>query len=126
MQQKKIEEMKSQIVHKGEEYSEFRKIDIKIRESEPFAATVNSENCVEMIKRAAAQSGFDCEELPRPFPWSEDFGHFASLSDIALIGIGAGEDHPHLHSEMFDFEDELLPVAVQLFINTIKEEWKTQ
>lgn len=122
----KIEEMKKEIDQKRENLLAAYNLEIEIVENEPFASTVNDKNCVETLLRAAEQSGIEVEKLPHPFPWSEDFGHFASVSNIALIGIGSGEDHPHLHSEKFDFEDEILPIAVQLFVNTIKDEWKTQ
>ncbi|MEX0771334.1 MAG: amidohydrolase [Balneolaceae bacterium] len=122
----KIEEMKKDISKKCRQLSDLHQLKVNISVNEPFSATINSEKCIEMVKRAAKNSGIEVVELPHAFPWSEDFGHFASVSEVALFGIGAGEGHPHLHSEEYDFEDDILPAAIQLFVNTIKEEWKTK
>ena len=54
--------------------------------------------------------------MSQPFPWSEDFGRFASsCGGGALIGLGAGAEFPPLHSESYDFPDELLPLGTLLW-----------
>ena len=55
------------------------------------------------------------EDMASPFPWSEDMGVFtdASASGGVLFGIGAGESHPALHSENYDFPDALLPLGIE-------------
>jgi amidohydrolase len=54
--------------------------------------------------------------MSQPFPWSEDFGRFASsCGGGALIGLGAGADFAPLHSESYDFPDELLPLGTLLW-----------
>ncbi|MEX2574931.1 MAG: amidohydrolase [Balneolaceae bacterium] len=97
-------------------------LQLDIAESEPFAATVNSDECISVIRQSAEKSGTEAEELDHPFPWSEDFGHFGRVSRIGLFGIGSGENHPHLHAEEFDFSDEIIGPAVKLFLAIIRQE----
>ena len=55
--------------------------------------------------------------MDRPFPWSEDFGHFSTHeSGAVLFGLGSGLDHPPLHSKTYDFNDELIAPGVDLWV----------
>ena len=83
-----------------------------------FPATWNSHNCTQIVKKSAKEfAAVDYEEMKVPFPWSEDFGWFtqASASGGCLFGIGAGEEHPVLHSSTYDFPDDLLPLGIELW-----------
>ena len=99
------------------------------RRTEWFPATWNSQRCALVVKKAARDmmmmSGSRpmdphleyMEDMASPFPWSEDMGVFtdASASGGVLFGIGAGESHPALHSENYDFPDALLPLGIDLW-----------
>lgn len=82
---------------------------------EYFPATENNLQCVEIVCRAAESLGLKVIEREEPFRWSEDFAHFTLRFPGALFGIGAGENHPQLHNPDYDFPDEILPVAAQMF-----------
>lgn len=118
-----LEHMKRKIINKAEELAKKENLEVSHFENEPFVATLNSEECIEKVLKAAARADIPVEETEYPFPWSEDFGHFSKISDTALTGIGAGRDHPHLHAEEYDFPDGIISPAVQLFINVLEEEW---
>ena len=120
----KLEEMKQSVEDESRELGRRHSLKVEIATHEPFRATVNSPECVEIVRRAVQSSPFELHELPQPFPWSEDFGCFAEISDIAQFGIGAGEGHPHLHSESYDFPDAIIAPAVELFIQILEEEWR--
>ena len=64
-----------------------------------------------------ARPQVEFEDMAAPFPWSEDMGVFtdAATSGGVLFGIGAGVDHPALHSETYDFPDALLGVGIDLW-----------
>jgi amidohydrolase len=83
---------------------------------EPFPATVNHPDAVAAVERAAATAGLPLTMLDRPFPWSEDFGHAARRWPGALIGLGAGTDHPVLHSAGYDFPEALLGDGIRLWL----------
>ncbi|MEX2601718.1 MAG: amidohydrolase [Balneolaceae bacterium] len=120
----KIADMEQKVRKKVEELAAKYDLDVGFTHHEPFAATVNSPNCVQVVENAASGAGLTLETLDHPFPWSEDFGHFGREAEIALIGIGAGESQPHLHAEQYDFNDRILTPAVTLFIQILRTEWQ--
>lgn len=93
--------------------------EMKAEEVEPFRATVNSQKGAEIIKKVSEVHGFQYQLLEQPFPWSEDFGEFRRQFPIAVFGLGAGEDKPPLHSEKYDFNDELIPVGITMFAGIV-------
>jgi amidohydrolase len=78
---------------------------------EPFRATENHEECVNAIKRACVSASIKEE----PFRWSEDFAEYLLEFPGAMFGIGSGEQHAELHHPDYDFPDELIEPAAQLF-----------
>ncbi len=82
--------------------------------AEEFPATVNDPGVVDVISWVADELGLERRIAPRPFPWSEDFGHFTSRWPGALVGLGSGVEHPALHSPGYDFPDELIGIGSAL------------
>jgi amidohydrolase len=89
--------------------------EVKHRLIEPFSATINDQKGTSAVRKAAEELDLRVMEKDDPFPWSEDFGEFRRACPITLFGVGAGEDHPALHSETYDFNDELIEPAIHLF-----------
>ena len=50
-----------------------------------------------------------------PMRWSEDFGHYLHRCRGAFFGVGAGEDHPQIHTEHYEYPDTLLEPTVEAF-----------
>jgi amidohydrolase len=94
--------------------------DILMNRVEPFAATINDPVGIERVSASALDVGLNLKELDEPFPWSEDFGSFGKRCPITLFGLGSGEDHPPLHSENYDFNDELIQAGVKIFMNLVE------
>ena len=88
---------------------------------EEFAATKNDADATNIIQKAAHEKGFDLLEKEHPFSWSEDFGRFTKNITGAMFGLGVGEDHPALHAERYDFNDEVIQTGIQMFIQITKE-----
>ncbi len=82
---------------------------------EEFPLTVNDEGLVDLVSEAAGRAGLAVHYPAEPFRWSEDFGHFSTICRSALIGLGAGENHPPLHHPAYDFPDELIEAGVRLW-----------
>ncbi|NNE09656.1 MAG: amidohydrolase [Gemmatimonadetes bacterium] len=82
-----------------------------------FPATVNALDAVEIVRASAAP--LPVREMERPFRWSEDFGRFARVAPSALFGIGAGETVPDLHNPDYDFPDDLISIAAELYMRII-------
>lgn len=95
---------------------------IDYEKKEPFAATVNDKTGVEQLQSVAENLNMDIEKLDSPIAWSEDFGQFRKKCPITLFGLGAGAQTPPLHSEQYDFDDELIPTGVSIFCEWIKKQ----
>ncbi|MDZ7718447.1 MAG: amidohydrolase [Balneolaceae bacterium] len=89
--------------------------EISVEKVEPFRTTVNSREGAEIVKMVSKREGLNFHEMQTPFPWSEDFGEFGQQFPIAIFGLGAGKDRPPLHSEKYDFNDELIPSGIAMF-----------
>ena len=101
----------------AEEY----RMKIEISYTEEFPATINDKKLNDIIRQVGEELGEEMIEIEEPFRWSEDFGHFTSNFRGTLFGIGSGKDSPGLHNNDYDFPDEILPHAVQVFYHTIKK-----
>ena len=79
-----------------------------------FPATVNEGSCTKKIFERCGGI-----ELTEPMRWSEDFGHYLLRCPGAFFGIGAGLEHPALHTEHYEYPDELLMPTVEAFLRLI-------
>ncbi|MDH3504864.1 MAG: amidohydrolase [Nitrospirota bacterium] len=80
-----------------------------------FPATVNDDALVDALERVCHDAGIVATELPKPFRWSEDFGHFAGICPILHFGLGIGEHAPGLHQPDYEFCDDTILVAVSAY-----------
>ena len=64
----------------------------------------------------------DGNELEVPMRWSEDFGWYLKYCRGAFFGIGSGVGHAPLHSECYEYPDELLEPTAEAFMKLIREE----
>ncbi|MDX9695318.1 MAG: amidohydrolase [Bacteroidales bacterium] len=88
-----------------------QQIEYEVSYVEEFPSTENNADCINMLTSIAKSNDFDFCLLENPFKWSEDFGHFTRNIPGALIGIGAGIDHPNLHNPSYDFPDNIIQEA---------------
>ena len=95
--------------------------EISIERREPFSAVINDGEGVNFLKSIAESLDIKAQTLDEPFAWSEDFGEFRKKCPITLFGLGAGEDMPALHSEVYDFDDDLIPVGTAIFCEYVKQ-----
>lgn len=95
--------------------------EISFEAVEPFAATINTKAGNRIVQKSAEAAGMATEKLRKPFPWSEDFGSFRRKFPVTLFGLGAGCDHPPLHSERYDFNDRLIQKGVQIYGSILSE-----
>lgn len=82
---------------------------------EEFPAIVNDPDCVSLILESARNCKLEVEQRDTPTRWSEDFGYFTNKYKGALFTIGAGTGQPPLHRNNYDFPDELIPKAIEIF-----------
>jgi len=95
--------------------AEVNHLKVDISYTEEFESVKNDSHCVEFITEVARELSLPVARMDHPFPWSEDFGLFTSAFNGALFGLGAGEDHPQLHNEDYDFPDDIIQTGVAMF-----------
>ncbi len=89
-------------------------VEIQISWTDVFDATLNHPGACKLIDDAADDCHFEKHYLAAPFRWSEDFGQYTSVIPGAMFGIGAGVAWPHLHTEHYDFPDEIIEPTIQM------------
>lgn len=108
-------EILGDISAKVKELSEKADLIYDVKEHEAFPATENADDCVDHIALAAEKHNLYSEELEHPFRWSEDFGWYLQTKRGAFFGIGAGENWPELHTESYEFNDNIIASALAAF-----------
>lgn len=98
-----------------QEISSLEKLECEFSYSEVFPATVNDDNCVELVEQSAKQLGLAVEQMKEPFKWSEDFGYYTEKYKACFFGLGSGTDQPQLHNPDFDFPDDIIETGIDLF-----------
>ena len=85
-------------------------LDFSYETQDIFPATENTPENAEKILSLCSGTVLDV-----PMRWSEDFGHYLNHCKGAFFGIGAGEEHPPLHTEHYEYPDRLLQSAIEVF-----------
>lgn len=83
--------------------------------SDYFPETVNHKESCNKIRQVCKTKGIQVVELKEAFRASEDFGHYLKQTKGAICYIGNGENYPHIHTPEYDFPDEIIETAVELF-----------
>lgn len=91
-------------------------LEISFEESDFFPETDNDPEAVGLVRQAAKKLGFPVIEMERPFRASEDFGYYLKECPGAIFYIGNGEAYPQIHTADYDFPDEILGTAVDMFL----------
>lgn len=103
-------------------------IDLALETSYPVL--VNNPECVEAVTRVAANvSGLSLNGRDLPMAGGEDFAYFAAEVPAAYFFLGAGregENTPGCHHPHFDFDDELIPTGMQMFLGLVRDRFAEQ
>lgn len=90
-------------------------MQVEYQEHEPFEDTTNHSDSFTKAVCALNEAKIPMIELSEPFRWSEDFGLFLKNTKGCFFGIGVGEDWAALHTPEYEFNDQILDRAVELF-----------
>lgn len=90
-------------------------LNVKTSWTQSFFANCNDHDIIDAVKKVAGDLDLKSEERKSPFKWGEDFGIFTEKFPGAMFGIGSGVDCPALHNPDYDFPDEILETAVNVF-----------
>lgn len=103
----------------AEELAEEHGLKIAFEECDVFPDTVNDPAATDKVRKAAKKNGLNVMELKETIRGSEDFGYFLKECPGAIFYIGNGEDYAQLHTSEYDFKDEILDMAVEMFKSLI-------
>ncbi|WP_321299094.1 amidohydrolase [Marinifilum fragile] len=90
-------------------------LEYSIAYHEEFPATVNQDECVDMLQDLAEEHNLSYKYMDKPFKWSEDFGYFSQKYTCGFFGLGAGVDQAALHHPDYDFPDEIIETGLTIF-----------
>lgn len=116
-----LAELKDYCIQIAKGHADIYGLEVDFEWVEPFPATHNDINSVQVIEDAANKAGYALNRKSEPFSWSEDFGHFTHHIQGAMFGLGTGKNHPALHAQTYDFPDDVIPTGVTMFMQIINE-----
>lgn len=86
-----------------------------------FAACTNHPEAVAVLRAALREEAIHPELRGLPQRWSEDFGQFGQMAKTAMFWLGAGRNHPQLHTPDYDFPDALIPIGAGIFARALRQ-----
>ena len=116
-----MEQLEREILACAERLAAREGISLETEVFDPFPETRNHPEHLRRVEKACRELGIPTIDTDTPLRASEDFGHFLKVTPGAMFGIGAGEEHPGLHTQAFDFPDEILETAVRLFVKLLDQ-----
>ncbi|MSS63392.1 amidohydrolase [Velocimicrobium porci] len=116
-----LEKLQDKMERFVKEHAQKSGLEYSFAYSEEFPETRNYSTCVETIKKVSDKLGLLSVYPEEPFRWSEDFGHYLKDTKGAFFGIGDGETYTQLHTETYEFPDEIIKTAVSMFYGIIEE-----
>ena len=88
-----------------------------------FIETINATGPTHAAIQAAEAQGLEAIGDCDPMSFSEDFAHFATAVPGCFMMLGNGTDGPQgqpLHSTNYDFNDALLPIGRDLWVQLVR------
>ncbi|MCQ2509508.1 MAG: amidohydrolase [Lachnospiraceae bacterium] len=113
--QDEYDQLLDRIRQRAEETAHVYGLSCSIRLIEEFPATENDPACVEKVRKAAEESGLKTRIPEETFRWSEDFGYYLQKTKGAIFGVGAGTDHPGLHTANYEYNDAITESVLKLY-----------
>ncbi|TKT78240.1 amidohydrolase [Aquamicrobium sp. LC103] len=85
-----------------------------------FAASINDAEATTILSDGMERAGIKRVDQTVPSVGSEDFGQFGlSGAKAAMLFLGSGPDWPRVHTPEYDFRDELIPIGIRIFSETL-------
>lgn len=88
--------------------------------NDEFPETSNHKESTDKIRKVCKDKGIQLLEMVEAFRASEDFGHYLKHTKGAMFYVGNGEKHPQIHTYEYDFPDEIINTAVEVFKGLIQ------
>jgi amidohydrolase len=113
--EEEMDRLQSELERIAREQAEEYGLKVEFSYNDCFPETVNHKESSDKIRRVCREKGLQLVEMTEAHRGSEDYGHYTKLIPGALCYIGNGEDYPPVHTHQYDFRDEIIETAVELF-----------
>lgn len=104
-------------------------VEVDLALETTYPVLINDSECVAAVSRVASTvDGLVVSDAELPMAGGEDFAYFAAEVPAAYFFLGAGhegEDTPGCHHPDFDFDDELIPTGVKMFLGIVRDRLAT-
>ncbi len=107
--------LESAIRQKAAELAERDNLVLQISVSDPFPETRNDSGALRKVISCAEHLNLPVVHMSKLWRASEDFGWYLHRCPGAIFYIGNGEDAVPLHCEGYDFHDDILETAADMF-----------
>lgn len=104
-------------------------VTVDVQFNTEFIETLNAEVPTEAVYRAGEAAGCEVIRDRPPMSFSEDFAHFSAAVPGCFLLMGNGEDGPHgqpLHADDYDFNDALLPIGAEFWVQLVRDRLPTR
>jgi len=93
----------------------------QVRYERRYPATINDPASATLLREVAAATRLNVVES-RPSMGSEDFAYMLQAVPGCYLWLGAARagENPGLHSPRYDFNDEVLPAGVELWVSLVR------
>ena len=102
--------LRRSVLTRAQELAHKNHLEFSFEEQDIFPATENDALYASRVMRVCRGT-----LLHDPMRWSEDFGHYLHRCRGAFFGVGAGEDHPQIHTEPSEYPDTRLEPTGEVF-----------
>lgn len=116
-----LSELKNNVAQKLDKICSKEGLEFKLDWFESFHSNHNDAKAVQIIESACQKLGYSYQKLEQPLDFGEDFGLFTENYAGAMFALGSGEDCPALHTVDYDFPNQLLPIASNVFKEIAKQ-----
>src|SRR6056297_611660 len=113
--EKELDKLQGNVENFSSKVANEYNLKVEFTYNDIFPETYNHRESNDKISKVCQEKGFEFNEIKEAFRGSEDFGHYTKLTKGSICYIGNGEDYPNLHSYKYDFRDEVIEIAVELF-----------
>ena len=98
-------------------------VKVSVKFNTEFIETINATEPTRAVVDAALSIGLEAEGNCAPMSFSEDFAHFSAAVPGCFLLMGNGEAGPcgqPLHSNDYDFNDDLLPIGAAFWAQLVR------
>jgi amidohydrolase len=113
---RELEILKGKLEEKTREQAERYGLEYDFTFRNVFFSTISHRESAGKVRGAAQRLGLTVLEGTNPSRGSEDFGRFTQRTRGAFFSMGCGEDCAPVHTVLYDFNDEIIPSIVDLFM----------